>query len=324
MSTAGAGERYEPRVGLLGAGLLSALLFGASALPKLLGEAGSALGLLALAAPFPLMVQRLRAGLSAGLGASALAVAAVSATLGPGAGFTFATALAVPGLLIVESLVRGRGLLKGCGWAFAVLAAEVAVLLAFQGPELARGVTEPLQHYQSAEVLDKLKADGVPPERIEEWVAYFRTLEQALTVVYPAAFLILAGLFVLLNAALLRSWLARRDPGWLDGGEFETLRWPFGLAVAFVAAGALVAWPPARPFAYNVLLLAAFFFTLQGLSVVAFYAQRLAGPPLLRLGLVLLVLLNPWALQILALLGLFDTWFDFRRWAQPPAAQDEP
>ena len=37
--------------------------------------------------------------------------------------------------------------------------------------------------------------------------------------------------------------------------------------------------------------------------------------------LVVLVLLNPWAPQILALLGLFDIWFDFRKWAEPPEAR---
>ena len=35
---------------------------------------------------------------------------------------------------------------------------------------------------------------------------------------------------------------------------------------------------------------------------------------------VVLVLANPWAVQILALLGLFDTWADFRKWAEPPPA----
>ena len=57
-------------------------------------------------------------------------------------------------------------------------------------------------------------------------------------------------------------------------------------------------------------------------AVVAYFAHRLAGPPILRAGLLLLVLLNPWAPQILALLGLFDTWFDFRKWAEPPRATE--
>ena len=51
--------------------------------------------------------------------------------------------------------------------------------------------------------------------------------------------------------------------------------------------------------------------------------RRLAGPPLFRAGLAALVLLNPWASQMLVLLGLFDQWADFRRWADPPAGGDD-
>jgi hypothetical protein len=56
---------------------------------------------------------------------------------------------------------------------------------------------------------------------------------------------------------------------------------------------------------------------------VAYFAHRLAGPLFLRVGLLGLVLLNPWAPHILALLGLFDTWADFRRWADPPATEGD-
>jgi hypothetical protein len=130
-----------------------------------------------------------------------------------------------------------------------------------------------------------------------------------------------AAVLVAANAALLRLYLLRRDPGWLEDGEFERVRWPLGLVVAFVLSGAAVALPLARPVAYNLLLVTAFFFALQGLAVVGFYARRLAGPPLLRAAVVVLVLANPWAPQILALLGLFDNWFDFRRWAEPPPGE---
>ena len=74
-----------------------------------------------------------------------------------------------------------------------------------------------------------------------------------------------------------------------------------------------------RPAAYNVLLVVAFFFALQGLAVVALL--RAGGSPprrSLRAAVLVLVLANPWAPQILALLGLFDNWFDFRKWAEPP------
>jgi uncharacterized protein YybS (DUF2232 family) len=93
--------------------------------------------------------------------------------------------------------------------------------------------------------------------------------------------------------------------------------------MAFVVAGASVAVADFRPAAYNVLLVLAFFFMLQGLAVTAFYAHRLNGPPLLRAGVVVLVLINPWAPQILSLVGLFDTWIDFRKWAEPSEARKE-
>jgi hypothetical protein len=181
----------------------------------------------------------------------------------------------------------------------------------------------PVEHLRSEAFLSELKAGGLPPERLSEFTEQVGMLRDALAVVFPAAWVIGAAALVGANAALLRLYLLRRDPGWLEDGEFERVRWPLALVVVFVLSGAAVALPLARPVAYNVLLVAAFFFALQGLAVVGFYGRRLAGPPLLRAAVVVLVLANPWAPQILALLGLFDNWFDFRRWAEPPSAPGE-
>jgi uncharacterized protein YybS (DUF2232 family) len=159
------------------------------------------------------------------------------------------------------------------------------------------------------------------PEQADAIVEQVATTYQAMQIIYPAAYIILMAIVVLINASLLRLYLRRRDPGWLDAGEFEGVRWPFVLAVAFVALGLAVLSPLLRPAAYNGLLIVAFFFGLQGLAVVCFYAQRLAAPPLLRAAVLVLVLINPWAPQILALIGLFDIWFDFRKWAEPPEAR---
>ena len=95
---------------------------------------------------------------------------------------------------------------------------------------------------------------------------------------------------------------------------------PLGLAGAFVLAGAAVASPPLRPVAYNALVVLAFCFGLQGLAVVAYYLRRLAAPALL-IAIVMAVLLLPYALYVLALLGLFDIFIDFRKWAEPPVAE---
>jgi len=311
--SAGTGVGAEPRLGgVLGAGALSAVLFGA----------GGILPPLSLVSPLPLSVQRLRGGASGAWLATALAAALVAASSAPlWAGF-YLLVLAAPGLLLGESLARGRGLLRGCGWAFAALVAEISAVLAF-APQARERLLAWIEQGRSEAFLAQLRAGGMPPEQISEFAELVGAARDALAVVFPAALVIGAAVLVAANAALLRLYLLRRDPGWLEDGEFERVRWPLGLVAVFVLSGAAVALPLARPAAYNVLLVTGFFFALQGLAVVAFYARRLAGPPLLRVAVVVLVLANPWALYILALLGLFDNWFDFRRWAEPPPEPGE-
>jgi len=311
--SAGTGLAAEPRLGgLVGAGALSALLFGAAGLVP-------ALAPLSLFAPLPIAVHRLRAGASGAWLAAALAAALVAVSSAPSASAFYLLVLAAPGLLLGGALARGRGLRRGCEWAFGALVAEIGAGLAFASGAMERVVLAPIQNLRSEAFLSELKTGGLPPERIAEFTEQVGAMGDALAVVFPAAWVIGAAMLVAANAAVLRLYLLRRDPGWLEDGEFERVRLPLALVVVFVLSGAAVAWPLARPAAYNVLLVTAFFFALQGLAVVGFYARRLAGPPLLRVAVLVLVLANPWAPQILALLGLFDNWFDFRRWAEPPA-----
>jgi uncharacterized protein YybS (DUF2232 family) len=311
-----AGDKAEPRLGsLLGAGVVAATLYLApSFAPALLP--------LAVVSPLPLALQRLGSGTGSAALATVLAAAVVGAVLSPGPAAWYLAVIVAPALLIAESLARGRGILRGCGWAFALLVAETSAALLFAGGALVERILAPLEHLRSEAFLNELRSGGVPAERVTAWTEQVGTLHDAMSVVFPAAYVIAGALLVLAQAALLRLYLLRRDPGWLEDGEFERVRWPLGLVAVFVLSGVAVAVPTARPAAYNLLLVVAFFFALQGLAVVGFYARRLAGPPLLRVAVVVLVLANPWAPQILALLGLFDNWFDFRKWAEPPPEGD--
>jgi uncharacterized protein YybS (DUF2232 family) len=311
--TARVRERPEPRTGgALGAALFSALMFGASVRLPLLVP-------FALLAPFPLLVVRLRHGMVPAVLGTVSAAALIGSLVGGLPGL-FYLLLVAPMLLIGESMARGRGMLRGCGWAFALLALEACTALVFLNDAMRALALASFEHSRSREFLEGLRA-SMPAEQVDAFAEQAAAAYEAMLVVYPAAYIIVVALFVLINASLLRLYLRRRDPGWLDAGEFEGVRWPFVLAVAFVAMGLAVLSPLLRPAAYNGLLILAFFFGLQGLAVVSFYAQRLAAPPLLRAAVLVLVLINPWAPQILALIGLFDIWFDFRKWAEPPEAR---
>jgi uncharacterized protein YybS (DUF2232 family) len=316
--SAGTGAGLEPRLGgLVGAGFASALLFGVGGfLPALVP--------LSLVCALPLVVQRLQGGAAERVAGGGARRGARRGSQRPAAATVFLLAMALPGLVIAEALARGRGLLRGCAFAFFVLVAQVAAGLAIVPGAMAERVLEPIDRLRSEAVLKELAASGMPADAIAEFNDQVDSLHGALGVVYPAFWVIAAAVLVAVNAALLRSTCCAAIPGWLEDGEFERVRFPLPLVIAFVLSGAAVALPVMQPAAYNVLLVVGFFFVLQGLAVVSFYARRLAAPPLVRALALTLVLVNPWAPQMLALLGLFDNFFDFRRWAEPPQARRGP
>jgi uncharacterized protein YybS (DUF2232 family) len=313
-ASASARERREPGAeSVLGAALGSAVLYAAWVhVPLLLP--------LAIISPLPLLVVRLRIGFGAAIAALSASAALLAGAYSPGTGLMFLFLLAVPGLIMVDTMARGRGLMRGCGWAFALITLELCAALVFANEWMSAELLRPFEYWRTPQAMDEVRGAGLPPEQVEALSEQFAELSRVVAVVYPAMYVIFGAMIVLANAALLRFYLARRDPAWLEGNEFERVRWPFPMAVAFVLAGLAVLSPPLRPAAYNALLLLAFFFALQGLAVVAFYTRRLAAPMFLRWAVMVLVLINPWAPQILGLLGLFDMWFDFRKWAEPPPA----
>lgn len=307
-ASAGAHERPEPR-SVLWAALLCVLVFSvASTMPLL------TLPLLTLT-PFPLSVLRLRGNLGNALLGTAMAAALVGALLGPGLGVLLAT-VAAPGLVLSDAMARGRGMRRGTAWSMGFAAFELALALLFAPSRMAAMALAPWDEVRSAAFVQGLQAAGLPAEQVQWWLDRATLLHGVLEVVYPAFFLIMGAAIALGHALILRLYLSRRDPGWLEGGEFENLRLPLVLSVLFVACGAAVLAPEVRGLSYNVLLVLGFLYVLQGVAVVSFYARRLAAPPLLRAAVLLLVLVNPWAPQVLALLGLFDLWFDFRKWAE--------
>jgi uncharacterized protein YybS (DUF2232 family) len=291
--------------------VLSVLVFSVAAMLPLL-----TLPLLTLT-PFPLAVLRLRGNLGNALLATAMAAALVGAVLGPGLGLLLAT-VAAPGLLLADAMARGRGMRRGTAWSMSFAAFELGLALLFAPARMAALALAPWDEVRSAAFVEGLQAAGLPAEQVQWWLDRATLLHGVLEVVYPAFFLVMGAAIALGHALVLRLYLSRRDPGWLEGGEFENLRLPLVLSVVFVGAGAAVLAPQLRPLSYNVLLGLGFLYVLQGVAVVTFYASRLAAPPLLRAAVLLLVLVNPWAPQVLALLGLFDLFFDFRKWAEAP------
>jgi hypothetical protein len=305
--------RPEPAGRALFAAGLAALLYASGLVVPLLFP-------LNLLAAVPFAEQRLRGSAASAVVAALAAAALLAISFPPRHAIAFLVMRAVPGLVMGEAMARGRGLRRATAWTLLLVTLQSAALLVFAGDAIAKMMLGVWDQVWSQAAVQQLRDLGGPPEQVTEWVAWAKSVRAILEIVYPALLLVHNALMVLANAWLLRVYLARRDPGWLEGGEFEGMRWPLGLAGAFVLCGAAVASPPLRPIAYNGLVVLAFCFGLQGLAVGAYYVRRLAAPPLM-IAIVMAVLLLPYALHVLALLGLFDIFIDFRKWAEPPVAE---
>jgi len=222
-------DRSEPRSGeVMWAGVASALLFSvAVVLPPLLP--------VAIVSPFPLMMVRLRgSALWPAAMASLFAAALVGAVFSPDLGVSYFMVLALPGVAIAETMARGRGLVRGCVFAFTILAVEIGLALLFADGRMAEGALAGVQWLGSAQRIEEMRQSGWGADQIQLWKEQLDEYARVLSIVYPAVWLISGAMIVLANAVLLRWYLARKDPGWLDGGEVETIRWPLVLPVMFV------------------------------------------------------------------------------------------
>jgi uncharacterized protein YybS (DUF2232 family) len=58
---------------------------------------------------------------------------------------------------------------------------------------------------------------------------------------------------------------------------------------------------------------------LQGLAIVAFYFERWKMPLFIKGFVYVVLFLQQFASMVVAALGLFDVWFDFRKLVKKPA-----
>jgi hypothetical protein len=302
-------------IGVLGTALAAAMFFSAGLAAYSWGM--TLLIIVAAAAPFPFVILRIQANGTHVLLAAILAVTIVATLFSATSALAFVSLAAIPGFLLGESLARGRSLLRGSVWASGAMALQIGVVLLVGGSHVSTRMHDLIKVLRSPEILEQARSSGLSGERLDAVREQIGQLADAFALFYPGLLIILGVMLVLANTALVRVYLARRDPSWLSIGEFERLRWPLGLTVVFVAAVSCLAISAARILGANLLLILAFLFALQGLAITAFYVRRLASL-WLRLALILLVVASPWSVPLLALLGLFDNWLDVRRWAEVP------
>jgi len=245
------------------------------------------------------------------LAAAAWSVLWLQQVGGLGAQVTRAGAVLLCGTFLALTLWRPS---NGVGRALSATAGAFAGLvvwmrgLGIAWAQLASGVDRDLAAYQTA-VGEQWRTAGAPQDMIDQASAMLHSASQ----LYPG----LLAVAAIAGLRLAWAWyhrLAARPLG-SPPAPFQSFGFNDQLVWGWVAALALALAPmpePWRVLGANLLLVLGVLYAARGLAVVAAQSRGVAGPVRAVLTVVSLFLL-PFVVGGLTLLGLADTWLDFRR-----------
>jgi hypothetical protein len=267
-------------------------------------------------APFPVMYFRLRHGRAVAAIILLAAVTALTALFGVNAAAVYLLQCGVIALLLPELLLRGYGAARTIAWTtgvnIALLAVFAVIFTQVSGQDLQQSLSGEISTSISR-ALALYEKSGVKGDELS-MVKQTMDMAAALLIrIYPSLVTILLGIMAGCNLALIRrpaSLMGYR----LQLGDFKELRLPEPLVWILIVAGfALLA--PIRIVttpALNVLAVTTMLYFLQGLAVVLTIVARQAFAGIMRVFLWVMLLLQPYLAAVIAAIGIFDIWGEFR------------
>src|SRR6266571_2524996 len=267
-------------------------------------------------APFPAAYNRVVHGRAAALIVIFGTTAAITALFGIFAGCLYLGMCAMIGLLMPELLLRGIIGSRALFWT--TIANLLVVSCGFIAYSIFSGVN--LLPLISAEISGSMKQaaalyekSGVKGEELELVKHSMTTAAELLQRLYPALVTAMLVAIAACNLALLKKTTAKSAAN-LPIGDFSTFRNLDLLVWALIATGFSLLLPvsPVTTPALNLLLIISMLYFFQGMAVVSAFIAKNSVSALLRILFYAMLIIQPYLLAIVAGIGLFDLWADFR------------
>lgn len=267
-------------------------------------------------APFPACYVRLLHGRMPAIILTLGVTAAISAMFGIFAGCLYLGMFGTIGILMPELLARGY-----CG-SRVIFWTTSATLTVLATGIMVYGITTNLDLHQfvSAEITSSLnqalliyEKGGVKGEDLDIIKQSMKSVADLLYRLYPAFVTVMIITLAGCNLALLKRTAALSEKT-IGIGEFASFKNPDTLVWLFIASGFSILIPSpllATP-ALNIFLIVSLLYFLQGMAVVGTTISKRSYSSVLRVGLYLMLVLQPYLAALVAGIGLCDLWIDFR------------
>lgn len=293
------------------AGTLATVLLQLAA--GVLGPFGMLFNLLAMVpASLACMVQ----GRLVGGGIVVLTTAAVAGFSGAGGSLAYLLQFGLGSLLLPLLLRRGWAWDRAVAMTLIMVIGLAALVVGSYLVSQGESVTGTINQYVQTEIkraLDASTVAGQSEEELAELTAMAEQMSTLLTKIYPGLAVVVTGGILLLTVLLLAKLSRGRYA--IPGPPFPLWKTPEHLVWLLIAAGfgALLANGWVQIAAWNLLAVTLPLYFLQGMAVVSYFFLRKGISPFMRgMGYLLLLVINPFQLLV-AGIGVFDLWVDFRK-----------
>ena len=165
------------------------------------------------------------------------------------------------------------------------------------------------------ENIDLYSRTGIPTQYVELMKENSDRIARVLTGLLPSLILVGAAFFIWLNI-LVGKWLFRKRGMWYpDLGDLSLWKTLDKTVWLVVIAGVFILIPSEgfRILGLNIMIILLFIYMLQGLAIINFFFKRKNVPVIFRAFGYFLIFAQQFLIFIVAVLGLIDTWVDFRK-----------
>lgn len=269
-----------------------------------------------LLAPFPAAYVLFRHGRWTAVISILGGAVAMTAVFGLTAGTFYLVQCGLIALLMPELLLRGFSAVRSIVWTTAanmvLLTSAVVFFSIASGQDIHQLVGAEIQK-SVAQAVSIYENSGVKGDELVVLKQTMTTAADLVIRLYPALVTITLVAMAGCNLALLRRFTVFNNCN-LNIGVFREYRNPDILVWVLIAAGfsMLAANPIITTPALNVLAVIVLLYFLQGLAVLVTVISRQSIAGVLRVGLYIMLLLQPYLAALVAVIGVFDLWGDFR------------
>ncbi len=277
--------------------------------------------LLSLLTPLPFLFYSSKLGLKEGIKVclAALLALGIFANLLGGSDLAFYyLPLGVTGIILSELFKRGYSYSRTIFWGTLLVLLVGFAFMLFLSIEKGETPIEIIDTslQENVDIIVGIyEKEGLEPEKVAHLKEFGSLLLNLFKRIYPAIAVISAGFIVWLNVVISKPLFRSKGIRYPDLGRADMWRAPEFLVWGLIGAGFIMLLPRSalNSAALNMLIIISVIYVFHGLSIVLFFFKKYNVPALSRYVIYLLIILQQLSMIILALMGLFDQWIDFRK-----------